>query len=73
MVRRHTSPVGRRNLGPLPKLIRARLVNTISFYFSNLHDNTNRRELWKVFGGCGRVRDVFIHRRETKRGIDLVL
>lgn len=58
----------RRQHGPLPELIRARLLNTISFFFSNIHDDVKGTELWKVFGDCGKVKDVFIPSKRTKEG-----
>lgn len=68
MVRSSKAPVVRRNHGPLPELIQARLVNTISFYFSNLHEDTKKRDLWKAFGGCGKVRDIFIPTKRNTEG-----
>jgi hypothetical protein len=40
MSRIDNSPVVRRHQKPLPDFIRARLVNSVSFYFTNLHDAT---------------------------------
>jgi len=61
------APVGRR-LEPLPEFIRARLQNSISFYFSNIHEDAKTNEMWKAFGGCGKVKDVFIPSKRNKEG-----
>ena len=57
-----------RQLWPLQDLIRERLVNTISFYFSNIHDDVKKPQLWKVFGACGMVKDVFIPSKKNREG-----
>jgi len=68
MTRKGKKPVEHRQYGPLPKMIRARLVNSISFYFSNLPDYTKKTELCKVFDACGKVKDVFIPSKRNKEG-----
>jgi hypothetical protein len=66
MTRRRNKPGEHRK--PLPDIIRARLVNTNSFYFSNIHDDTKHHEVWKAFGCCGKVKDVFIPSKRNKEG-----
>jgi len=68
MTRRKKKPVASRHRGPLPAIILARLVNSISFYFSNFHEETKSRELYKIFGACRKVKDVFIPMKRNKDG-----
>jgi len=68
MTRKHKQAVAHQNLRPLPELVRARLENSISFYFSNFPDDSKYGKLWRIFEKCGKIKDVFLPLKRNKEG-----